>query len=164
MIHEVVVKATRNVQSPGVDGKQCAPSGWRNSSAVLMYAQVLRNYVLQSSFITVTWGLITWSYMGNRQVLEWNSYGFVLISTRKNNEFEMHHAATDRNLGKSRADFELCLLQSINYSCLLSGPFGGFFCIFLARGPVPSGQALQSFPCLVCNSVAIVWALPEWGL
>lgn len=45
---------------------------------------------------------------------------------KEKKEFEMHHAAADRNLGKSRADFEFCLPQDINYSCLLSGPFWGF--------------------------------------
>lgn len=43
---------------------------------------------------------------------------------------KMHHAAADRNLGKSRANFEFCLPQGINYSCLLSGPFLGFLYFF----------------------------------
>lgn len=80
----------------------------------------------------------------------------------KRMNLKIRHTAADRNLGKSRADFEFCLPQGIDYSCLLSGPFWGFFVFFWLT--VPSGQALQSFPCLVCNSVAVVWALPEWRL
>lgn len=58
----------------------------------------------------------------NRLVLKWSSYGFVLISTRKKNEFEMHLPAADRNLIKSRANSELevllatgCKLQLFSY-------------------------------------------------
>lgn len=58
----------------------------------------------------------------NRLVLKWSSYGFVLISTRKKNEFEMHLPAAGRNLIKSRANSELevllatgCKLQLFSY-------------------------------------------------
>lgn len=102
----------------------------------------------------------------NRLVLKWSSYGFVLISTRKKNEFEMHLLAADRNLITSRANSELEVLLATGYKLQLSSYWisFGFFCFFLAGGPRPSGQALQSFPCLVCNSGAVVGALPEWGM
>ena len=62
---------------------------------------------------------------------------------------------------------ELEVLLATGYKLQLSpywmvffwGGVGGWF--FLAGGPRPSGQALQSFACLLCSSMAVVRFLPE---
>lgn len=112
----------------------------------------------------------------NRLVQKWSSYGFVLISTRKKNEFEMHLLAADRNLIKSRASSELEVLLATGYKLQLS-PYWIFFggvCFFLGWGTQtfrPSFAKL-SLPCLqfrgCCGSFAWVrtvrWSPAFWKI